>query len=202
MPRINNEQFYKSAIKKYGTTAKGVHWNSQNSQEIRFKTILKMLPNDLHNYTLADAGCGFGDFYIWMQNQDNIALDYIGLDSLDSMVEVASKNTSQKIIKADICKDKLVEADYYICSGAMNILDKFETHLFIQNCYNSSKYGFVFNILHGDKESKTYNYVTTEQIKTIAKYLKIKTVKINVGYLKNDITIAFFKEKYSNFFIS
>ena len=194
MPRINNEQFYKSAIKKYGTSAQGVHWNSQNSQEIRFKTILKMLPDDLHNYTLADAGCGFGDFYIWMQNQDNIALDYIGLDSLESMVEVASKNTSQKIIKADICKEKLVEADYYICSGAMNILDKFETHLFIQNCYKSARKAFIFNVLYGDKESETYNYLNKKTIEAIANKLNVKKVIYKEGYLKNDITVMFIKK--------
>jgi len=191
MPRINNQQFYKSAITKYGTSPKGVHWNSKNSQEIRFEIILKMLPNDLQNYTLVDAGCGFGDFYNYLKERDKLPLKYIGIDTLDEMVEIASKKTSQQIIKANICKDKLLEADYYICSGAMNILDKFETHLFIQNCYNNSKYGFIFNLLHGDQESETYNYMTTMQIIDIKEHLKVKTLKTKVDYLKNDITVAF-----------
>ena len=193
MPRIDNEQFYKSAIRKYGNTPKGVHWNSQNSQRIRFDIILKILPNDLDKYTLVDAGCGFGDFYNYLKIKNKLPLKYIGIDTLDTMVEIALKNTSQKIIKADICKDTLVEADYYICSGAMNILNSFETHLFLQNCYHASKYGFVFNILHGDKQSETYNYMTTTKIKKIAKYLGIKTIKITTGYLKNDITVFFAK---------
>ena len=193
MPKINNKQFYKSSIKKYGNSAKGVQWNSESTQQIRFDIILNMLPDDLYNFTLVDAGCGFGDFYEWMHKNNKTPLKYIGIDALDEMVKIASKNTSQEIIMADICKDTLVKADYYICSGAMNILEQFETHLFIQNCYNSCKYGFIFNILHGDTQSKTYNYVTTSTIKKIAKSLNVKTMKIKTGYLENDITVAFLK---------
>ena len=195
MPRIDNEKFYKSSIKKYGLSAKGVQWNSLSSQKIRFKIILKMLPKDLHNYTLVDAGCGFGDFYNFLKSKNQLPLKYIGIDTLDEMVQIASKNTNQKIIKADICKDKLIEADYYICSGAMNILDKFETHLFIQNCYNYSKKGFIFNILYGDKESETYNYISDLQIKNIIQHLQVKQLNLETKYLENDITISFFKSK-------
>ena len=191
MPRIDNEKFYKSSIKKYGLSAKGVQWNSLSSQKIRFEIILKMLPKDLHNYTLVDAGCGFGDFYNFLKSKNQLPLKYIGIDTLDTMVSIAQKKTSQKIIKADICKDKLIEADYYICSGAMNILDKFETHLFIQNCYKHSKKGFIFNILYGDKESETYNYINMKKIKQIAKHLKVRDIKTSTSYLKSDITVLF-----------
>ena len=193
MPRINNKQFYESAIKKYGLTAKGVHWNSKASQEIRFETILSMLPNDLSRYTLVDAGCGFGDFYTYLKKKDKLPLKYIGIDTLDKMVNIAHKNTSQQIIKADISKEQLIKADYYICSGAINILDRFETHLFIQNCYHFSKYAFIFNILHGDKESETYNYISTIQLKNIAKHLQVQNMKMTTGYLKSDATVLFVK---------
>ena len=193
MPRIDNEQFYKSAIKEHGITAKGVQWISKKNQYTRFSIILKMLPKDLNNISIVDAGCGFGDLYIWMKKQNKVPAKYTGIDLLEDMVNIASKRTKQEIFKADICKDRLIEADYYICSGAMNILERFETYLFMQNCYNHSKYGFIFNILHGDKNSETYNYTTTFQIKNIAKDLKIKKVKMLSGYLDKDITIGFFK---------
>jgi len=194
MPRIDNERFYKSAIKKYGNSAKGVHWNSEDTQQIRFDAILKMLPDDLHNYTLVDAGCGFGDLYFWMQQKNQTPLSYTGIDTLKDMVEIAQNNTYQKIFQADICKDVLVEADCYVCSGAMNVLDSFETYLFIKNCYGSCGYAFVFNILYGSKESCTYNYVTKKQIYDIARKLDVKTIKIDTNYLKNDMTVAFYKQ--------
>jgi len=191
MPRIDSEQFYTSAIKMYGTSAKGVNWTSRQTQEIRFDTILKLLPKNINS--LVDAGCGFGDFYTYMKNKKRTAQKYIGIDSLSDMYSIASQNTAQEIIIADITKDEIPKADFYVCSGAMNVLNSFETHLFIRNCFDASNNAFIFNILHGDKQSETYNYFTTEQIHKIAKSLNVKKVKIKDDYMENDITVGFFK---------
>ena len=191
MPKIDSEKFYTSAIEMHGTTAKGVNWTSKETQEIRFDTILDMLPKTIDS--IADAGCGFGDFFIYMNKKKRIPKKYIGIDSLIDMYSIASDNTGEEIIIADICKDKIPVADYYVCSGAMNVLNTFETHLFIRNCFTSSKNGFIFNLLHGQKESETYNYTTTRQIKNIAKELGVREIKIRDDYMKDDITVGFFK---------
>ena len=191
MPRIDSEKFYTSAIEMHGVTAKGVNWTSKETQEIRFDTILDMLPKTIDS--IADAGCGFGDFFIYMNKKKRIPKKYIGIDSLIDMYSIASDNTGEEIIIADICKDEIPSADYYICSGAMNVLNSFETHLFIRNCFSSSKYGFIFNLLHGEKDSETYNYINTKQIENIAKELGVKEMKIRDDYMKDDITVGFFK---------
>ncbi len=194
MPRIDNEKFYISAIQKYGISAKGVNWTSTDTQRVRFKTILAMLPSNLSQFTIIDAGCGFGDFYIYLEKRDKIPKKYIGIDSLPDMHAIASAITGCEIIIADITKDEIPDADYLICSGAMNILEKFETYQFIRNCYISSKNGFIFNILHGQKDCDTYNYMSTEQIEQIAKDLGVTDVKIKTGYLDADITVGFFRK--------
>jgi SAM-dependent methyltransferase len=191
LPRLNQKHFYISAIKKYGTSSKGVNWNSEQSQEIRFDIILDLLPEDLQNYIICDAGCGFGDFYKYIKQ--NRPKKYIGIDSLEIMCEIAKKNTKCEIVNADICKDQLPLADFYICSGAMNTLTLFETYQFIRNCFLACGNGFVFNILHGDKQSKNYNYISTCQIEKFAKELGVKKVILKDGYLTNDITVGFFK---------
>jgi len=193
MPRINSKKFYTSSIKQYGITPKGLNWLSNVHQQIRFDIILKMLPSEISSYIIADAGCGFGDFYFYLQDNNLQVKEYIGLDSLEIMCEIASKRTNAKIIQADITKDEIPSYDYYICSGALNILTPFETYQFLRTCFLASKKGFIFNILHGDKQSPTYNYLSTSQIKQIAKELKVKRVKIIDDYLDNDITIGFFK---------
>ncbi len=193
MPRINSEKFYTSAIEMHGTSPKGVNWASKENQLLRFDAILELLPKDLFSYSIVDAGCGFGDFYTYMTKKQKTPQKYIGIDSLLDMYSIASENTGCEIINADICKDTLPNADYYLCSGALNVLTKFETHQFIQNCYSSSKLGFVFNALHGDKESETYNYLTTLEIKKIAKELNVKEVVLKVNYLDDDITVGFFR---------
>ena len=190
MPRIDSEKFYTSAIKMHGTTPKGVNWTSKETQEIRFDMILEMLPKEIDS--LVDAGCGFGDFYTYMNKKKRTPKKYIGIDSLIDMYSIASNNTAQEIIIADITKDKIPHAKYYICSGAMNVLDKFETYLFIQNCFLACGDGFIFNILHGEDESETYNYFSTCQIEKIAKELNVKRVEIRDDYMDGDITVGFF----------
>ncbi len=193
MPRIDNEKFYSSAIQKYGITPRGVHWLSKENQQIRFEVLLNMLPKDISTLTIADAGCGFADLYLYMQKKRRVPKKYIGIDSLSEMYEIASKRSGCEVIIADITKDELPKADYYLCSGAMNVLNSFETHLFIRNCLLSAKKGFIFNILYGTKESDTYNYVSKEQIRSIASDLGIKSVIFKEGYLKADISVGFFK---------
>ncbi len=193
MPRIDNEKFYTSAIELYGLSAQGVNWFSKESQRIRFDMILKILPESLESLSLVDAGCGFGDFYLYAKKKKRIPKTYIGIDLVDDMNSIASEQTGCEILTLDICKDQLPEASYYICSGAMNILNTFETYLFIRNCYEASEYGFIFNVLHGDKQSQTYNYLTTQQIKEIASDLKVENFVIKDDYLEGDITVGFFK---------
>jgi len=193
MPRINSEKFYTSAIEMHGTSAKGVNWASKENQLLRFDALLELLPKKLSSYSIADAGCGFGDLYTYMSKKKKTPQKYIGIDSLLDMYSIASENTGCEIINADICKDRLPNADYYLCSGALNVLTKFETHQFIQNCYNSSKRGFIFNALHGNKESETYNYLTTAEIEQIAKNLNVKEIVFKENYLKDDITVGFFR---------
>ncbi len=191
----NNKKFYTSAIKLYGTSAKGVNWHSKQTQTIRFKTILDLLPKNISTCSVVDAGCGFGDFYNYMLKKKKTPSAYIGLDYLDEMCLIAQENTGQEILLKDISKDKLPSADYFVCSGALNTLSKFDTHLFIQNCYSTCREGFIFNILHGDKKSETYNYMNLQEIKDIASSLHVEHLVLKDDYLEDDITVGFFKTK-------
>ena len=193
MPRINNEKFYHSSLKKYGQTPKGLHWNSRRHQELRFDALLSLLPQDVTQTYIADIGCGFGDFYIYMLKQGKRPLQYIGVDFLERMCEITHTNTRQDTLQADATKDTLPQVSYLTCSGTMNTLTKFESYQLIHNCYTTCKEGFLFNILHGTNESQTYNYLTTQEIQNIAKDLHVKKIKFIEGYLDHDITVGFFK---------
>lgn len=190
MPRIDSEEFYLSSIERYGKSALGVNWASKETQELRFDIIIDMLPKKINS--LVDAGCGFGDFFQYLQNSTTICNKYIGIDSIEKMCTIAYENTKEEIILANITTDILPSCEYYICSGAMNILNSFETHMFIQNCWQSSEKAFIFNILCGNKESDTFNYITANKIKKIAKSLGVKRIEMRDDYMNNDITVGFF----------
>ena len=193
MPRIDSAKFYTNAIEKFGETPQGLNWLTQESQELRFKEILALLPQDLSSFSLGDAGCGFGDFYHYLSQQKKKPQHYTGIDSLQKMVDIASKKTQEEILCLDICTDTLPTRDYYICSGALNILHPFETHLFLRNCYKASRYAFIFNCLYADKESETYNYLQKKSIESIALELNVEKIIYRENYLENDITLMFMK---------
>lgn len=193
MPKIDSFTFYSNAIKKHGIDAKGVNWLSKKNQELRFDEILQLLPDVLSEYSLGDAGCGFGDFYHYLVKKDKQVKHYMGVDSLLEMVSLATTQTQEEILHLDICKETLPVKDYYICSGALNILTSFETHLFIHNCYKSSRKAFIFNTLYGDRASDTYNYIQKKEIQSIAEKLKVRKVIYKEGYIENDITVMFEK---------
>ena len=193
MPRIDNEKFYLAALKKHGICSCGLHWASDVHQSLRFDKILTLLGDDLKESTLVDAGCGFGDFYRYLQQNALPVKEYIGIDSLQAMCQIAKEQTACEILHADITQAKLPLADYYICSGALNILTPFETELFIRNCYQSSSKGFIFNALYGDKESNIYNYLNMDTIQSLATRLHVKEMRFEEGYIEHDITIGFYK---------
>ena len=193
MPRIDSEKFYISALKKHGITSCGLNWSSDAHQYIRFEKILELMQENLDDITIADAGCGFGDFYTYLQDSNIRIKKYIGIDSLEAMCNIAAKKTECDILHADITKASLPLSDYYICSGALNILTPFETELFIRNCFESSNKGFIFNALYGEKESRIYNYINMHTLKSLAKSFHVKRISFTDGYLDNDITVGFFK---------
>jgi ubiquinone/menaquinone biosynthesis C-methylase UbiE len=193
MPRIASEAFYKNAIKKHGLTPEGVCWLSYAHQQVRFEVICELLPENLQECILTDAGCGFGDFYSYLQNSDNLPKKYLGIDSINTMCEIAKKKTNQEILHADITNTQVPVSDYVICSGAMNVLTPFETRLFINNCYRASKKAFIFNILCGEDNSQTYNYLSKQKIEVLAQEFNVNKIELREDYLTNDITVGFFK---------
>ncbi len=187
MPRIDNDKFYKNALKKYGATAKGLNWHSEHYQRKRFEIMVELLEDEIEqNDTIIDAGCGFGDFYNFVK--DSLKIKYIGYEIVEENVKIANQRTKQPIFQKDILKDQLEFADFYIASGSMNILSRFETYLFIERCFEHSKKGFVFNLPYGKDESKSFNYFLPQEIKHFAKKFECEVFSQS-GYLPNDFTI-------------
>ena len=181
----NNYKFYNPAIKKYGISAKGVRWSSKYSQYKRFEVLTNFIENEIKESNIVDAGCGFAEYYNYLFDNNLKPKSYIGIDCEEEMIILASKrflNTNFYI--KDIIKDELIFADYYICSGAMNILKKDEIFIFIKKCFEASNIGFVFNFLKNDP-------LTNVNFLDILHYSKSlsKRVEIKEDYLENDISI-------------
>ena len=193
MPRINNKTFYENAIKRYGCTARGLNWNSKQSQQLRFEVIHALLEAYLPSSKIIDAGCGFGDLYLFLQQKGSLPRHYIGYDMLPEALFVAQKRTKQTFLHKDILNDDLDLADFYIASGSMNILNRFETFLFIRRCYEASKKGFIFNLLKGEEKEGHFNYFLPDEIEAYVNDF-VYDVQICEAYMDGDFTVFLKKE--------
>jgi len=190
MNRIDNQKFYHSGIADHGYTPQGLRWHSKQSQEIRFQQLLALLPSDTES--VVDAGCGFGDLCGYIRSNGKYSLRYIGLDALEIMVEEATMRTQERIYQCDILVDPLPEAEFYLCSGALNILTKNAAFQFIERCYRASSRGVIFNFLEGNKDSKTFNYLREGDIKYLGEKLDARVI-FRRHYYESDCTAAFYK---------
>jgi len=187
MPRIDQLAFYDDKLATYGATAEGVAWDSAYTQRRRFGAIASCL-GQLKSESLVDAGCGLGDFYLYLREKGNPPRSYIGIDLHEGMIAEAKRRTGCKILRRDILRQSLPEADWYVASGSMNLLTRTETGIFIRRCYEKSRKGFVFNLLEGREREGEFGYWQPREILELCRPLGAR-VTIKEGYLEGDFTV-------------
>ena len=147
------QEYYDEKIRTHGPTARGVDWNSQDSQQLRFAQLLKLIDHN-RPFTLNDFGCGYGALVDYLQ-QENFQFQYAGFDISPEMIAKAAElhPTSDRI---DFVNNKaqLREADYTVASGVFNVklnttgAEWKEYILTTLDTMNSlSRAGFAFNAL-------------------------------------------------------
>jgi len=184
-----NNQFYKKAVEEFGISAQGVHWNSKHTQYKRFEILTKFIKKDIINSSIVDVGCGFGEYYKYLELNNKLPKKYIGIDCEEQMITACKKRLPLQNFKIqNILVDALADADYYICSGALNILAIDEAYLFINNCFKASSKGFIFNFL----KSQSFNKLDTNEVINFCKTLT-NNIKTKDNYLNNDFTIFMVK---------
>lgn len=181
---VDNRQFYYNSVKKHGISAKAVHWNSQQSQYKRFEVITKLIQAQISTSSIVDAGCGLGEYYAYLQHQRIEIGSYIGLDCEDFMIELAQERFKNiPFYTKDILRDPLIKADYYICSGAMNLLSYHNFFKFIKKAFMHSNKGFIFNFLI----QHSFNQIDIQTVENHCLCFDIN-LHIEKNYLNNDIT--------------
>lgn len=151
------ENYYTSKIKEHGASPKGVDWNSEESQNLRFEQLLNIIPDASAKFSLLDYGCGFGSMYKFMKEKYP-ALSYTGFDISEEMIVQAKKLFPE----TNWTESKLAaKYDYVVASGIFNVRlenkesdwEKYLLDTLIKMNEVSSK-GFSFNVLtkYSDKE--------------------------------------------------
>lgn len=158
--------YYTEKIQTYGATPKGVDWNSEESQNLRFEILSQVIRSD-ENFTVLDFGTGFGAMYDYISmNHKNF--DFIGYDISEVMIQEAKKKYQQPNTKWIHQLSNSQKFDYVIASGIFNVRLKnsqedWEKYVLetLDSLNNLSKKGFSFNVLtkYSDPEfMKDYLY--------------------------------------------
>lgn len=180
-----NTLFYKKAVERHGISARGVHWNSTYTQYKRFEILTSFINKNIFESSIIDAGCGFAEYYNYLLKYDKTPKTYIGIDCEEMMINLAFKRFPNiKFEIKNVILDELIKADYYVCSGAMNILTKEEIFIFIKKCFDASNKAFIFNFLKNDPLTN----IKIEDIIDFSRNLS-KKIKIKEHYLENDVSI-------------
>ena len=188
MARVDQKEFYQNNYETHGISAQGVAWDSTQTQKRRFSAILSCL-GELKQDTVVDAGCGFGDFYLYLKEKGNLPKSYVGLDLCTPMVEEAKVRTGCKIMQKDILSQSIPTADWYVASGSMNLLTQIETRIFIQRCFEKSRKGFVFNLLEGKEREGKFSYWKPHDMRKMCQSI-CDDVEIKEGYMDGDFTVV------------
>lgn len=150
----NVAEYYESKLSAHGATPAGVDWNSEASQLLRFRQLLRIVAPEARSGTLNDFGCGYGALadYVSAHHPD---WTYCGFDVSPKMIEAASRVHGQRPgreFTAD--RSRLCTATYTVASGIFNVKldtpeDAWTEYVLetLQTLYGLSESGFAFNVL-------------------------------------------------------
>lgn len=148
------KNYFEERLTTHGATARGVDWNSETSQELRFSQLIKVIP-PAQPFSLLDYGCGYGALGGYLLRLGQPMEKYVGFDVLESMVVKARevyREAPQCIFTSSV--NELEPIDYAIASGIFNL--KLETSFEnwteyvvgeLHKINNLSQKGFSFNML-------------------------------------------------------
>jgi len=153
------DDYYSEKVRTFGATAKGVDWNSEESQQLRFEQLSKVIYDD-REFNILDYGCGYGSLYEYLKGRFN-SFHYSGYDISKEMLGKAKiKFEGNNAVFTDHI-ETIEKYNYVIASGIFNVkLNNSDENWMdyvtdtIQTMNLLSTNGFSFNILtkYSDKE--------------------------------------------------
>jgi SAM-dependent methyltransferase len=150
----NTAKYYDERLVLHGATARGVDWNSQESQFKRFEQLLKVCDGD-QNFSINDYGCGYGGLIDYIARSGYRFKYYYGFDISNQMINKA-KEIYRDFSNLNFFSEKasLSLSEYTVASGIFNVKlevsdEEWKQYILntLQVISNLSVKGFSFNAL-------------------------------------------------------
>jgi SAM-dependent methyltransferase len=148
-------EYYASKLVQHGETARGVDWNGEEGQSLRFAQLCKII-DTAGSFSINDLGCGYGALYDFLALSHE-TFSYAGIDVSESMVRAAKLRYSGKPrARFVVAGEPDQVTDYGVASGIFNVrLDRSDEQwlVYLEAMLDvldrTSRRGFAFNCLTG-----------------------------------------------------
>jgi SAM-dependent methyltransferase len=145
--------YYAEKLAKYGQSPRGVDWNGEESQTLRFQQLCKIVDAS-NQFSINDLGCGYGALYDFL-NCTYGTFSYSGVDVSESMIRAAEQRYREESRARFIHSNEPDQvADYGVASGIFNVRlgqsdDEWRSYLEATRDVldSTSRIGFAFNCL-------------------------------------------------------
>jgi SAM-dependent methyltransferase len=156
-------RYYAEKLREHGPTPRGVDWNDERTQRIRFERLLELVAGPDEPFSLNDYGCGYGAL-LDLLAAGHSSFSYTGYDVSAEMVEEARKRYGDEPrARFTSGRDELRQADFTVASGVFNVKqqtpeDAWSAYVLetVDELARLSSRGFAFNALtaHADPERR------------------------------------------------
>ena len=118
--REQAREYYDAKLREHGATPAGADWNSQASQELRFRQLAHLWEGE-SDASLLDYGCGYGALASYVRSRGHRG-SYVGFDVSESMAEAARSHVAAlPACRVTARRDELEPADFAVASGVLNV---------------------------------------------------------------------------------
>jgi cyclopropane fatty-acyl-phospholipid synthase-like methyltransferase len=153
-------EYYTTKLAEHGETPRGVDWNGEEGQTLRFEQLCKIVDTANH-FSINDLGCGYGALYDFLVTKYDEP-SYLGVDVSEGMIKAAEQRyKNQPQARFVLSSEPNQVADFGVASGIFNVRmgrsdDEWRSYLeaTLDILDRTSRVGFAFNCLtsYSDKD--------------------------------------------------
>jgi SAM-dependent methyltransferase len=146
-------RYYSEKLDQFGPTARGVDWNSSQSQRLRFAQLLQIDSNG-QDRSLIDYGCGYGALADYLLESGRL-WRYTGFDVSEAMIgQARTLHAGREGVSFTTSAAELAPSDYTVASGIFNVRLRHERDIWheyvlqiLDDIDRLALSGFAFNML-------------------------------------------------------
>lgn len=147
------ERYYAAKLVEHGATPRGVDWNGDASQTLRFEQLEKLVAPGPH-FSANDIGCGYGAMFEFLKRR-HPDVDYAGFDISTDMIDAAMRRFEGDAQAAfAVGSQPRRTADFGFASGIFNVRlgrtdQEWQAYMTatLDIIAQTSRRGFAFNCL-------------------------------------------------------